>query len=209
MENKKILLFPIAVIAIGWITAVAFTPIFEEWAFIPLAIFYWTITMAMVIKTSGLQKIKEMFHKPTGKKGWSVLALLVGLIPLSILLMNLSLIKLNLVFILWVLFALINPFFEEVFWRGFLLDSLPMPKWAACLYSTLLFVISHPIMWGYFSIANRSWMTLVSLTLMGVIWSLVYVKTRSLRWCVASHFLVDIFNLSVYVFLNLYIPPVM
>lgn len=209
MEKKKILIFPVAVIAIGWMTAMVFTPIIGEWAFIPLAICYWTITMGMVIKTAGLQKIKEMFYKPTGKKGWNILALLVGLIPLSILLMNLSLIKFNFVFILWILFALINPFFEEIFWRGFLVGNLPMPKWLACLYSTFLFVISHPIMWGYFSIANRSWMTIVSLILMGTVWSLVYVKTGSLRWCVVSHFLVDMFNLSVYVFLNLYIPPVM
>jgi len=50
-------------------------------------------------------------------------------------------------------------------------------------YSTALFVLSHPLMWGMFSIANRSWMTMVSLVIMGIVWSLVYLKTKSLRWC--------------------------
>lgn len=207
--KKKILTYPIGVIILGWIIAIVLTPIMKEWTFIPLAFVYWGTTIAIVLKTVGFQKIKKMFKKPIGKKRWNILALFVGLIPLSILLMNLSLLKLDYVLILWIAFALINPFFEEIFWRGFLIDALPMSKRSACLYSTFLFVVSHPIMWGTFSIANRSWMTVVSLIIMGLAWSIVYLKTKSLRWCVISHFLVDIFNLSVYVFLNLYIPPVM
>lgn len=209
MMKKKVLLYPIFVIMIGWIIALVFTPIIKEWSFIPLAICYWATTLTIVLREVGVEKIKKMFQKTAGKKRWNILALVVGLIPLSILLMNLSLLKPDYVLVLWLVFALINPFFEEVFWRGFLMDTLPMSKRFACLYSTLLFVASHPIMWGTFSIANRSWMTVVSLVIMGLVWSITYIKTRSLRWCVVSHFFVDIFNLSVYVFLNLYIPPVM
>ncbi|WP_396021241.1 type II CAAX prenyl endopeptidase Rce1 family protein [Bacillus sp. S/N-304-OC-R1] len=71
----------------------------------------------------------------------------------------------------------------------------------------LFFVLSHPFMWGVFSIANRSYQMYISLFVMGVIWSLIRYRTKSLRWCVYSHMLVDFGNLSVFVFLNLYIPP--
>jgi membrane protease YdiL (CAAX protease family) len=107
------------------------------------------------------------------------------------------------------MFAVINPFFEEVFWRGLLLKKLPLPAVGRVLYSTAFFIISHPLMWGVFSIANRSWMTWASLAVMGVVWSVVFLKTDSLRWPLISHFMVDIFNLSVFVFLNIYQPPVM
>ena len=208
-KNEKILFYPIIVIALGRIIAMSLTPVLGEWTFIPLAIVYWGLTMIMVLKSQKKDGIKKMFLKTNGNAGWKLLSVIVGLIPLSILLMNLSLIKMDVVFVLWIVFALINPFFDEIFWRGFLLSELPMKKWCRVLYSSVFFVVSHPIMWGYFSIANRSWMTIVSLSIMGITWSVVYLKTKSLRWCVFSHFLVDIFNLSVYVFLNLYIPPVM
>jgi len=46
-----------------------------------------------------------------------------------------------------------------------------------------------------------------SLVVMGAAWAVLYRKTGTLRWAVASHFMVDLFNLSVPVFQNLYIPP--
>lgn len=207
--KEKIIGYPIGIILAGWGIAKIFTPIIGEWTFIPLAICYWTVMSVVVLKTEGLRKVRNMFQKPKGKKSWNLPAIFACIIPLPILLLNLSLLKLDYILILWILFALLNPVFEEIFWRGFLIDNLSMPKWGACCYAVFLFVISHPIMWGCFSIANRSWMTIVSLALMGLAWSIVYIKTGSLRWCVVSHVLVDIFNLSVYVFLNLYIPPVM
>ncbi len=149
------------------------------------------------------------FAKPLRGALWPILCCVVGLIPLPILLMNLHLLRSPGVTALWLLFALINPFFEEIYWRGYLLFALPFPKWLAVAYSTALFIASHPLMWGVFSIANRSLMTWASLALMGVVWSLTRLRTDNLRWCVLSHFAVDICNLSVFVFLNLYVPPVM
>ena len=137
------------------------------------------------------------------------MSITVGLIPLSILLLNLYLLaSFPLVTALWVLFAFINPFFEQVFWRGYLMQKLPFRAGWRVAYSTALFVLSHPFMWGIFSVANRSWMTMVSLIIMGTVWCVVYLKTSSLRWCYISHFMVNIGNLTIFVFLNLYIPPV-
>jgi membrane protease YdiL (CAAX protease family) len=210
LKNSKIAIFsPMVVIAIGFIIAYMLSPIMEEWVFIPLALAYWAIIFAISYKNLGKEQFISLFAKPERKALWPILSLVVGFIPLSIFLMNLNLINSPLVIALWLMFAIINPLFEEIYWRGFLLNFLPFSKKIAVIYSTLFFVISHPFMWGVFSIANRSWMTWVSLLIMGIVWSMVYLKTKSLRWCIVSHFMVDIFNLSVFVFLNLYVPPVM
>jgi membrane protease YdiL (CAAX protease family) len=163
---------------------------------------------AVSYKAFGREGLIRLFGKSEGKILWPIVAsIFVGLIPLSILLLNLHLLYSPVLIVLWLMFAAINPITEEIYWRGFLLENLPFSKKISVLYSTLFFVLSHPLMWGVFSIGNRSWMTLLLLSIMGIVWSVVYLKTKSLRWPTISHTMVNIFNLSVFVFLNLYIPP--
>lgn len=152
----------------------------------------------------------EWFQKPLNNPKWFAIALAIGIFPsLGILLPNYSLLfEYTTLTLFLVLFALINPWFEEGYWRGLLLDAGSyFPRWLIVLYSTILFVFSHPLMWGVFSIANRSVQMYVALFVMGIVWSLIRYKTNSLRWSVYSHMLVDVGNLSIFVFLNLYIPP--
>ncbi|MFJ7731242.1 type II CAAX prenyl endopeptidase Rce1 family protein [Lysinibacillus sp. NPDC097231] len=82
-------------------------------------------------------------------------------------------------------------------------------KWLSILYTTLFFVLSHPLMWGVFSIASKSYHLYVYLSIVGVVWAITYFKTKSLRWVIFSHFIVDIGNLTVLTFLNIYLPPTM
>jgi membrane protease YdiL (CAAX protease family) len=211
MKAKKLIpiLAPIFVIALGAIITLIFYPFMDEWVWVILALVYWGSSFLIAYKSLGKKAIRLFFQKPVGSRGWFVLSIVVGLIPLSILLLNLDLlVSFPFVTALWLLFAFINPFFEQVFWRGYLLSTLPFPVGWRVTYSAALFVASHPLMWGIFSIANRSWMAMVSLILMGFVWGVVYVKTKSLRWCYISHFMVNIGNLTVFVFLNLYIPPI-
>lgn len=200
---------PVIIICIGAITACILNPFLGEWSFIPVALLYWGSTFLFSIRILGNQEMRKLFQKPIFKKRWVILAIIPALIPLSILLMNLKLIGANAATLFWILFALINPVFEEIFWRGLLLHKLPWKPTLNVIYSTVLFVLSHPFIWGVFSIANRSWMTWTSLVIMGTLWSIIAIKTKSIRYCIISHFFVDIFNLSVFVFLNIYIPPVM
>lgn len=109
--------------------------------------------------------------------------------------------------ILWIAFAVINPIAEELFWRSYLLDKLTWSPMMKILFSTVLFLLSH-MMWGVFSVTIRSYIMILPLIIMGLIWGYVYHKTKSLKWCIIAHCLVDILNLSVWVFLNIYIPPV-
>jgi membrane protease YdiL (CAAX protease family) len=206
--TRKILiaLSPLFVIAVGFTTALFFSSVIGVWAFVPLALVYWALALLIPLLL-GKTDLKPMFARPTGIVLWPILSLVVGLIPLPILLLNLPLLGSSGIgiVVLWIAFALVNPFFEEIYWRGFLLEALPFKwKWLRAVYSSVLFIASHPLMWGVFSIANRSWMLLVSLAVMSAVWSLVRYKSKSIWWTVISHILVDIFNIAVFVFLNLY-----
>lgn len=174
------------------------------------ALLYWGLLGLMILLFSSHNRMKGWFKKPYYNKIWLIAGVLIGLFPvLGILLPNY-----NLLFyypglsILVILFAAINPWFEEGYWRGLLLDAGEnFPIWVRLIYSSALFSFSHPLMWGVFSIGNRSYQLLLTLFVMGIAWSFIRYKMKSLRWSVYSHILVDLGNLSVFVFLNIYIPP--
>jgi membrane protease YdiL (CAAX protease family) len=93
-----------------------------------------------------------------------------------------------------------------LYWRGFVLDYTFSSKIASSLYSSVLFVSSHLLIWGVFSYGNRNYFLIGSLAIMSAVWCIVRIKTKSLWWCIVSHFLVDAFNLLVFVMLNILIP---
>jgi membrane protease YdiL (CAAX protease family) len=208
VNGKKIfaILSPIVVISLCGIFVIIFSKFILEWVFIPTAIIYWLLSFTISLKIIGKETIKNYFNKPIGNIGWLILAIIIGFIPFSILLQNTNLLNDPIVILLWLLFSLINPFFEEIFWRGLLLENIFKSKAVSTIYSTVLFVISHLCIWGIFSYGNRNIFTIISLIIMGIVWCIIRYKTKSLWWSIISHIMVDGFNLCVFVFLNLYIP---
>ncbi|WP_227394990.1 CPBP family intramembrane glutamic endopeptidase [Jeotgalibacillus aurantiacus] len=210
-KNTRIavLLSPLVIILIGFVTATIFSRFINEWAWIPLALVYWTSLALCIAFFKGNKRVKDWLKKSKPSKLSISLALIFGLFPMSILIMNVHLLDSPLIIVLWVAFALINPWFEELYWRGLLLDAAIewFPKWISVGYSTLFFMLSHPLMWGVFSIANSHYHVFINLLLLGIVWSVIYFKTRSLRWAIFSHFLVNIGIMTVPVFLNIYVPP--
>ncbi len=209
MKKKVgIIVSPIIIIAIGFIIASFSSLIMNDWAIIPLAIIYWSLSLFYSFRFKR-QSLRAYFSKPKGSTAWFILALVVGSLPIFILIRNITILNNPIVLITWLIFALINPFIEEIYWRGVLVDNLPFRgKWASVGYSTLLFVASKPLMWGVFSVAGRSLTILLPLGIMAIVWSIVYIKTKSLWWSITSHFLVDIFALTGVMLLNLYMPPI-
>jgi hypothetical protein len=137
-----------------------------------------------------------------------VLAIVVGLIPLRVFILNWRLFPSAWIVLAWLLFAAINPPMEEGYWRGLLLDnSTRWPAWLGVLYSSLFFAANHPLTLGVYSIANRHPAVLISTFVMGLAWGAAYHKTRSLRWTIVGHFLTDLLNLSILAFLNIVVPP--
>lgn len=107
-----------------------------------------------------------------------------------------------------IVFALVNPCLEEGYWRGLIIDvAARWPRWLVILYSGGLSAINHlfvmvivpaarnPAVWAY---------QLVVGLLMGV----VYIKTKSLRWPIVTHAVINLLSLSVAMFLNLFVPGV-
>lgn len=99
-------------------------------------------------------------------------------------------------------YALLNPYFEESFWRG-LLEALPAGPWVRTLYSATLFGFSHYFLWGAYWLAEppRRWIAAaISTFVMGLLWSWFYRRDGRLIYPMLSHALVDVFNLSVALF---------
>lgn len=212
-NSKFWLLFtsPFLIILLGFLTASFFNNIIGGWAWVPLAIVYWSLLGLSIWNFKENKKLSDWLKKSKKAPFWITITMLVGMFPLTILMMSYHLFDSIWLIILWLLFAIINPWFEEYYWRGVLLDGIltKFPKWFSILYTTILFVISHPLMWGVFSYASKSYHLYIYLSVAGIVWAITYLKTRSLRYIVLSHFIVDIGNLTVLTFLNIYLPPTM
>lgn len=210
-DRLLVALSPLAVILLGHLVARGATAVDPSLAWVAVAVAYWGATGAIVL-ASTTRAQRRAWLSPAARRPWWVVpaALLLGAVPIAgILAMQLPLVAAHAALIVpWLLFAAINPVFEEAYWRGALHDATEhWPAWGAVLWSTALFVASHPLMWGVFSEGNRSPMLFGTLALMGLAWSWMRRVTGSLRWPLVSHALVDIGNLSVFVFLNVYVPP--
>lgn len=211
MESKiykylKSLPVPIAIILLGVIVGRVFFVFMQNWAWIPIVLFYW-LAVGLVIYHDYKQNNKNpicYFKGYKFKLSTVILSLLVGFIPLPVLLKYFHLFDTSYLIISWILVAIINPFFEEIFWRAYMLNKSPnIPFWIKAIVSSLLFAIAHPLTWGIFSSNMLSLEMLVSVFIMGIVWSYVYKKSNSLLLPYFSHFLVDLFNCSVLAFLNL------
>jgi len=208
LSQRLILLSPLAVIGVGNIMARLAGGILGVWAWIPLTLILWMMFGLLIAWGGGREAIRNWARAPQGARGWSALAIVVGLIPLPLFLSNWTLFDSPALGLAWLIFALVNAPLEEGYWRGLLLDKAAgWPGWLSVLYSSFCFAINHPLTFGVHSIANRHPVTVLSTFIMGLAWASVYRKTGSLRWTVSAHVLVDLFNLSVLAFLNVYVPP--
>jgi membrane protease YdiL (CAAX protease family) len=156
------------------------------------------------MKFGNAESIKKWLAKPTGKIGWAFLAIVTGLIPLPLFILHYNTLSDWKVFLPWIILALINPWIEEFYWRGLLLDyTKSWSNWTSVLYSSVLFAINHAA-FGINSKLNSGFEIVLSTLIMGIVWGFVYKKTNSLRWTILAHFLVDFLGLSVSAFLDLW-----
>jgi membrane protease YdiL (CAAX protease family) len=207
-RQRLILLSPLLIIAVGYAVARLCGVIFGVWIWIPKTLLVWGMFAFMIAWGGGREAIRRWSRASQGAWGWAVLAIAVGLIPIGVFILNWKLFPSAWLVLAWLLFALINPFLEEGYWRGLLLDNTKhWPGWLGVLYSTFFFAINHPLTIGVYSIANRHPATLISTFVMGLAWAVVYRKTQSLRWPIVGHVLTDLLNLSVLTFLNIVVPP--
>ena len=195
---------PFLIIAANFGVALLFGKIIGKWAFIPMVLIGWTFWLFFILKYGGVESIKKWLERPKGGFGWGFLALIIGLIPLPIFLLHFDTLSGWQIWLPWILLALINPWIEEFYWRGLLLDHTKnWPSWTSILFTSLLFAINHAA-FGINSALMSGFEMVVSTLIMGIVWAIIYKKTKSVRWLVFSHFLVNFLNLSTPAFLDLF-----
>lgn len=211
--RKNKLLFalgsPIFLVATCALVQVLAGRLLGVWAWVPTMLFFWTAIAFLTYKFSGPVRALARFNPAAGNFFWPALAILAGLLSLHGFISHWQLLSnLNLV-VAWLVFALFNPWFEESYWRGLLMDATASwGKLPSLLYSSIWFAASHPLIWGVHSLPLRKAEAVGALLFVGLIWGRTYQRTGSLRWCVAGHMLANLFGLAALVLLNLYDPTV-
>lgn len=206
-NNKTIvLLSPFIIIAVDIIVAIIFGKLIGKWAFAPIILFSWLLFAFFIFRFGGKNPFKNWLKPPEKSWGYTILALFVGLIPLPIFLRFSDALEGWTIWLPWLILFLVNPWLEEGYWRGLLLDyTKEWKEWWAILFTSTVFA-AHHIAFGINSEVNSGIELLVATFIMGVVWAIVYLRTKSLRWCIVAHILVDCFNLSVAAFLDLFSP---
>tara|TARA_B100001063_G_scaffold229336_1_gene241459 strand:+ start:336 stop:974 length:639 start_codon:yes stop_codon:yes gene_type:complete len=203
-KKQIVLISPFLIIAINFGIAFLFGNIIGKWAFIPIILIEWCLFLFFILRYTEKETRKKWLQKSKGSFGWNILALFIGILPLPLFLMHYETLGIWQVWLPWILLALINPWLEEFYWRGLLLDyTKDWSNWIAIIFTSSVFALNHAV-FGVNSELNSGFTVMISTFIMGIIWGLVYKKTNSLRWIILAHFLVDFFNLSAASFLDLY-----
>lgn len=204
MTNKRIvILSPFLVIGVNFAIAFVSKQLIGKWAFVPMILIGWLLWLSFIFKFGGIESIKSWLKSPE-RSWWSFLAVLVGFIPLPLFIFHNDTLSEWTIWLPWITIALVNPWIEEFYWRALLLDfTKDWSNMTSVLYSSLLFAINHAA-FGINSELNGGFEIVISTLVMGIIWGLVYIKTKSLRWTIFAHFLVDFFGLSVSAFMDLW-----
>ena len=201
-------LSPLALVAICASIQVLAGRLLGTWAWVPTMLGFWLVIGFLLHRYPGTRP-RERFRRASGPMFWSVLAILAGLLSLHGFLVHWTLLADAGVVVAWLVFALVNSWFEESYWRGLLIDSTASwGKFASLLYSSLWFAASHPLIWGIHSLPLRKPEAVGALLFVGLAWGLAYQRTGSLRWCVAGHMLANLLGLGALVLLNLYDPTI-
>jgi hypothetical protein len=195
---------PFLIIGINFAIAFLFGGIIGKWAFVPVILIEWYLFLFFIVRYTDKEIRKNWLKKAKGSFAWNILALFIGILPLPLFLLHYEELVIWQVWLPWILLATINPWLEEFYWRGLLMDyTKNWPNWTAVLFTSSVFALNHAV-FGVNSELNSGLTVIISTFIMGIIWGLVYKKTGSLKWIILAHFLVDFCNLSSASFLDLY-----
>ncbi len=210
-DRYFILISPIIVLIATKITVEVCKHYFQtQISWIPSFIGYYLsiLFVLFIAQKKQLVSIKDIFNlslKPTPNIRWILIGVVLpALIPLNVFILKIGNVPYQ--YIIYILiFSIINPVFEEGFWRG-LLSYLPYKKASVVLYSALLFGFSHYWFWHHwFNIPIVTVTTVISTTIMGVLWMYFFQKNKKIIYLIISHFFVDFFNLFVVIYSVLFL----
>ena len=209
MDKQRLVLFsPVLVMVVGTFTIRLAERFLGVWAWVPWVVVYWALICVVVFWGIGKAAVARWMRPTQGKWLWSATAFVLVLPTIPMFLSSWQLLKPVYVWFPWLIFGLVNPVLEEWYWRGSLLDATrTWSSWITIPGTSVLFSLDHLWSKGVTSVAERNPVFLIYAFVFGVVFGIVYKKTRSLRWPVVAHALADLLGLSVPVFLNLWVPP--
>jgi uncharacterized protein len=166
------------------------------WAYVTGFYAVWLIFS--IIALVKVQHLKKMFS-PSKNWQWNLLFIpVIVLVIVFIFIPNIQLFKWDYWLLLNIIICLVNPFIEEVYWRG-LISKLSDVPLNSLLISSLGFAASHTLLFGVNSPGVAGLVGFAGSFLLGALFWLCYFKTKSLRGCVLNHFLVDVAGMAVFI----------
>jgi len=194
LKNKTVVSV-VGLLCVGHIVARLAKP--YENASIYVCLFYAVWLIASLLLLLGRQDFRNLFA-PVRKPYWGLLGIPFLVVAIcGIFIPNLHLIQFDHWLIFHLIICLVNPFMEEMYWRG-IVSWLSNRSLYSYLFSTLAFAGSHTSILGVNTRGVAGWIGFTGTFIVGSMFWLVFYKTRSLWLCVLIHFLIDFFGLAAY-----------
>lgn len=170
-------------------------------AWIYVLIFYGAWIIFSLILFLDFKDIRRMFQ-PSINSYWNLLPLLFIIPTICFLFIpNIGLLKPDKWLLINLAICITGPWLEEIYWRG-LFNKIYGATLFSFVFSSILFAASHPLIFGVNSKGDSGLPAFAGTLLIGAAWWICYYKTKSLRGCVITHFLMDLAGMAVYVLTN-------
>ena len=194
--KTRILISVIALIGIGHVVA-RYAGTDKDTAWIYVCLFYAGWIFASLFLLLKKQDVQELLGSIRNGQ-WGLVGIpFVFVAFYYVFIPNRELLKWDYWLILHLIICLVNPFMEELYWRGLVSKFGSRPVYSY-LFSTIAFAASHPLILGVNSPGVAGWIGFTGTFLVGSMLWLVFFKTRSLWLCVLIHFLIDFFGVAAY-----------
>ncbi len=205
--HRLLLLSPFAVIAVGQLAARILGSQGGTWTWAYLFVGYWITLAGFILWGGGTKAISGWLQPSQGGSFWPVIAMAFAFATtLWMFIPNWRLLLRPEILFPTIVFTLVNPWLEEGYWRGLILDAAASwQSWLAILYSGSLSSLNHIFVMVFVAAARNPAVWAYQLVL-GLLMGVVYTRTKSLRWPIFSHAIVNMLSLSVAMFLNIYTP---
>ena len=192
MRSKLLLVYPVLLPVVMFAVFQAYSHFLTpKFAHLSGMATYWLLLLVVSLRCTGTKGFSRIMMSTQCGGALSILlvipvALAIGFGPF---LKRLPIVT-PLVVTLSLLQSLANANLEEIFWRGVYVDSFP-DVWRAYLYPTAGFAVWHFAPLSVIPYSHGQTRFVVSALFLGLCWGLVAFRTKSVRWTILSHFLVD------------------